>query len=76
MKQVIEAEKAFDALPSKVRSRFKNQPVEFLEFCSDEANRDEMAELGLIEPPKSQLTDPKGGETAAPGAKGEADEPV
>lgn len=31
LNQVIEAEEAFDALPAKVRARFDNQPVDFLE---------------------------------------------
>lgn len=74
LNQVIEAEEAFDALPAKVRSRFKNQPVEFLEFCSDEKNYDEMVELGLIEPSKSG--DPKGSGVAEPEARIDADKPV
>ena len=52
LNQVLEAEEAFDALPAKLRARFENQPGEFLEFCSDEKNYDEMVELGLIYPTK------------------------
>lgn len=74
LNQVIEAEEAFDNLPAKVRSRFKNQPVEFLEFCADEKNYHEMVELGLIEP--SQSVAPKGSGVAEPGAQIEADKPV
>lgn len=74
LNQVLEAEDAFDALPAKVRARFHNQPVEFLEFCADEKNHDEMVELGLIEP--SPLFYPKGSEAAEPEAQIDADKPV
>ena len=88
LNQVLEDEEAFDALPAKVRARFDNQPVEFLEFCSDEKNHDEMVELGLIDPSSSQL--PEGtvsknqsltawshsGEPKPSGGQIEADKPV
>ena len=58
LNQVIEAEEAFEALPAKVRARFDNQPADFLEFCSDEKNYDEMVELGLIEPTNKPIESP------------------
>lgn len=42
------AHEAFDAMPAEVRYRFKNSPQEFVEFCSDEKNRDEAVKLGLV----------------------------
>lgn len=44
---VIQAEEAFASLPSKLRSRFGNDPAEFLAFCENPNNLDELRELGL-----------------------------
>lgn len=41
------ADDAFMALPADVRTRFGNDPVEYVNFCSDPANVDEMVRLGL-----------------------------
>ena len=48
MHVLMDAEKSFMAMPSEVRKRFGNDPQEFVEFCSSEANLDEMKRLGLI----------------------------
>lgn len=45
---VMAAQDSFLALPAKVRARFDNDPAFFIEFASDEANKDEMRALGLI----------------------------
>lgn len=50
---VNEAEILFNSLPANVRTRFKNNPAEFLEFMNDEANKEEAEELGLIREPES-----------------------
>lgn len=42
------AENLFMQIPSKLRSRFGNDPAQFLEFCSDESNIPEMRSLGLL----------------------------
>lgn len=47
---MIEANKSFMALPAKVRNKFENDPGEFVEFCSNEANRDEIRAMGLWSP--------------------------
>lgn len=44
---VLKANEQFDALPSKVRNRFHNEPSEFLAFASDASNAKEMVSLGL-----------------------------
>ncbi|AXH74695.1 MAG: internal scaffolding protein [Microviridae sp.] len=75
---IAEAQTMFNELPSALRARFENQPGKFLEFCSQEKNRPEMAEMGLLRPVKEPVvplvsTDPPappGGAkpTQAPGA--------
>ena len=45
---VMEAQEAFMALPAAVRARFANDPAAFVDFCSDESNRDEAIALGLV----------------------------
>lgn len=49
---VFEAQAGFDALPSKVRQRFNNDPAELLAFLQDSANLDEAIKLGLVEKPE------------------------
>lgn len=46
--QLVEAQSLFDALPSKIRSRFGNDPGQFLDFVGDPDNRSEMAAMGLL----------------------------
>lgn len=50
---VAYAKTMFEELPAKVRSRFKNDPVEFVEFCNDRNNLQEAIELGLADAPKT-----------------------
>jgi len=40
----------FEELPSNIRTKFNNDPAEFLDFCSHEKNRPELAEMGLLSP--------------------------
>lgn len=44
------ANESFDALPAEARARFHNKPQEFVEFCSNEANKLELEKLGLVLP--------------------------
>jgi len=53
MNAVIDAKMAFDALPSAVRKRFGNDAGAFVDFCADERNREELVDMGLIEPQKA-----------------------
>lgn len=50
---VIGAQEAFEALPARVRERFRNDPGECVRFCMDPRNRVEAQELGLINPDPS-----------------------
>lgn len=41
------ADAAFMSVPADVRARFSNDPAAFVEFCSNEANIEEVRRLGL-----------------------------
>lgn len=45
------AQETFNSLPAKIRNRFQNSPQLFVEFCTDEENRDEAIKLGLVNKP-------------------------
>lgn len=47
---IMDAEKAFMALPAHVRDRFHQEPSQFLAFMADPANEKEARELGLLKP--------------------------
>lgn len=49
MNLVAETKEHFAELPSNVRNRFNNDPVEYLDFVSDLGNTDEAIKLGLLE---------------------------
>jgi phage internal scaffolding protein len=66
---VMAAQDSFLALPAKVRARFDNNAALFVEFASDEANKDEMKALGLLRPEAvstavSSPSEPEKGELA------------
>lgn len=56
MDQIIEAERAFMAMPAELRNKLNNDPQLFLEWCSDSDNLDEMRKYGLAVPeaPKAE----------------------
>jgi len=51
LEAIRDAEENFMGLEASVRARFQNDPQAFLEFCSNESNREEMAKLGLLNLP-------------------------
>lgn len=57
MNVVVRARESFNALPSRVRARFSNDPAQLMAFVSDESNRSEAIKLGLIEEPELPLVD-------------------
>lgn len=65
--KIREAQEAFDALPAEVRFRFGNDPAEFVEFATDEANIDELRKLGLAKAVEAAKV-----EAAAGGVPGDA----
>lgn len=62
MTALRQAQESFDALPSAIRARFKNDPGEFVDFASDPANLPELRKLGLA---LNRVSDPA---PAAPAA--------
>ena len=50
LNKIISAQEMFMSLPANIRSRFQNDPGEFLAFANDPKNEEEMIELGLIKP--------------------------
>lgn len=60
---IIAAKAKFMALPADVRRRFNNDPADFVDFCTNPDNLDELRKLGLansarqdaVEPPVSDL---------------------
>jgi len=46
---VHQAEAAFATLPSKIRTRFENDPAQFLAFMADPKNMAEASQLGLLQ---------------------------
>lgn len=49
---VRKAEDMFMTLPANVRARFDNDPAQYVQFCSNPDNRQEMIDLGLMEKPQ------------------------
>ncbi len=54
--RVIEANEAFESLPSFLRDRFANEPANLIAFLADPENQEEAIKLGLAEraPPLDQ----------------------
>lgn len=50
LNQLVEADRQFMSLPAKIRSRFDNDPAQFVDFVSDEANAEELIQMGLANP--------------------------
>lgn len=48
MNKVLSAESMFMSLPASIRSRFGNDPAQFITFATNEANKDELRKLGLL----------------------------
>ncbi|WNK14391.1 MAG: internal scaffolding protein [Microvirus sp.] len=47
---IREAEASFMQMPADTRARFENDPQQFLEFCENPNNLEEMRKLGLAVP--------------------------
>jgi len=50
MEFIAGAKTLFGEMPADIREKFENDPAQFLDFCSQEKNRPEMAEMGLLRP--------------------------
>lgn len=47
MNIVAQGKQSFEALPAKIRKRFNNDPVEFLQFVGNPDNQDDLIKMGL-----------------------------
>lgn len=54
---IIVANEQFASLPAAIRDKFANDPLTFLEFCTNEENSEEMIKMGLKEAPKTSPND-------------------
>lgn len=60
------AHHSFMQMPGEVRLRFQNDPQQFLEFCSNGANREEAIKLGLVAAPPVSASVPPPAEAPKP----------
>lgn len=58
LERIREAEAHFQALPSRLRSKFNNSPAELWDFINDPSNADEAVELGLLKRPDPPAAPP------------------
>lgn len=56
---VAKATSMFEALPSRLRDRFGNDPAQLLAFLDDEENRDEAIKLGIVKKPEEPPAPPE-----------------
>lgn len=54
MNTVVQAQAMFDELPSSIRSEFKNDTAEFLDFVQNPENKEKMVEMGLVKPERPE----------------------
>lgn len=67
---VMVAQESFATLPSKVRTRFDNDPERFLAFMMDPKNAEEIYELGLaVKPASSPDSNQPAGDKPASGGE-------
>lgn len=66
---VMAAEASFMAMPVDIRARFNHDPEQFVEFCSNPDNTDEMIKLGLaVKTQTTEATPPAPPSVSAPTA--------
>ncbi|UDN67627.1 internal scaffolding protein [robinz microvirus RP_77] len=63
------AEATFMSLPAKLRDRFGNDPLRFVDFTSNPENLSEMHTLGLLRPDYVPPAPQNGGEAAVGGSE-------
>ena len=68
MRLTTQAQEMFDGLPSSIRTRFANDPAQFLDFVQDANNEPEMRKLGILpdDKPPENLSDEKKEDTPTP----------
>lgn len=48
MNAVVQARETFEQLPAHIRSRFNNDPGKFVDFTTNEQNREQLLDMGLL----------------------------
>lgn len=66
MNAIVAANESFDQMPAEIRARFQNNPALFVDFCSNEENREEAIRLGLV--PRAAVAAPAADAVTAPAA--------
>lgn len=56
LNNVNQAEELFMELPASIRTKFENDPGQYLDFVADDSNMAEAIELGLVEDPNAKRT--------------------
>ncbi|AZL82783.1 internal scaffolding protein [Apis mellifera associated microvirus 5] len=64
------ANESFMDLPANIRARFQNDPVEFVEFCSDKENLPELRKMGLAPEILGSGAEPQVGPSGAAAPEG------
>lgn len=65
IEQVRAVGEFFDGLPAEMRIKFNNDPVEFIDFVTDPANRERMVEYGLATASEARGDGDVGGDVGA-----------
>ena len=65
---VRDAQNEFLSIPSDIRKKFDNDPGKFYEFVSDPDNKDQLIEMGFIEPPKASVEQSSAADKSSSGA--------
>lgn len=65
---ISNAQAAFNEYPATFRARFENDPQKFLEWTTNEANRAEMQQLGMLRQPPQETPNVRPPDTASTGA--------
>lgn len=68
LNHTLEVQKAFERLPPMVRERFRNDPLEMVNFVMDEENRLEAEKIGLIPKEEPKIPQPSQIPVSTPGA--------
>lgn len=65
MNRVTDVQNQFRSLPSRIRSRFSNQPFQLVRFVEDPSNRVEAIKMGLLLPTEEEVVAAEGAAAAS-----------
>jgi len=58
LQTVMDAQDMFEQVPAKIRREFDNDPAQFVAFCDDPDNEDQLIDWGLMNKPPPGEVDP------------------